>query len=72
MSLNISLLSLSQRFHGGPGMNKEQIIGFFKVIDKMDCEKFAAFLDENGEFKFGSASTVKGRAEIKKGHVSIL
>lgn len=47
-------------------MNSEQINSLFKVIDEMDCEKFAAFLDENGEFKFGNASTVKGRAEIKK------
>jgi hypothetical protein len=47
-------------------MNKEQIISLFKVIDEMDCEKFASFLHENGEFKFGNASTVKGRTEIKK------
>ena len=47
-------------------MNKEQINSLFKVIDEMDCEKFAAFLDDNGEFKFGNASTVKGRAEIIK------
>ena len=47
-------------------MDKEQINSLFKVIDEMDCEKFAAFLHENGEFKFGNAATVKGRNEIKK------
>ncbi len=46
-------------------MKKEHIDSLFKVIDEMDCEKFAAFLDENGEFKFGNASSVKGRTEIK-------
>ncbi len=47
-------------------MDKEQVNILFKVIDEMDCEKFAAFLHENGEFEFGNAATVKGRAEIKK------
>ena len=47
-------------------MDNEQITNLFKVIDEMDCEKFVTFLDENGEFKFGNASTVKGRSEIKK------
>ncbi len=47
-------------------MNNEQINSLFKVIDEMDCEKFVAFLCENGEFKFGNASSVKGRAEIQK------
>lgn len=47
-------------------MDKEQIDSLFKVIDEMDCEKFATFLCENGEFKFGNAQSVKGRAEIKK------
>ena len=47
-------------------MNKEQITTLFKVIDQMDCEKFVSFLcEEDSEFKFGNAASVKGRAEIK-------
>lgn len=36
----------------------------FAVIDAQDAERFAGFLTEDGEFVFGSAQAVKGRAAV--------
>ncbi len=38
--------------------------GLFQSIDAMDAERFAAYLAEDGEFRFGSAPAVKGREAI--------
>lgn len=38
--------------------------GLFQSIDAMDAERFASFLTEDGEFRFGSAPAVYGRAAI--------
>lgn len=38
--------------------------GLFQSIDAMDADRFAGFLTEDGEFRFGSAPVVNGRAAI--------
>jgi ketosteroid isomerase-like protein len=37
----------------------------FAAIDAMDAAAFAEFITEDGEFRFGSAPVVKGRAAIQ-------
>ena len=37
----------------------------FQAIDAMDADKFASFLTEDGEFRFGNAPAVSGRDAIK-------
>ena len=36
----------------------------FAAIDAKDADAFAAFLTEDGEFRFGSAPAVKGRGNV--------
>jgi ketosteroid isomerase-like protein len=36
----------------------------FAAIDAQDADAFAAFLTEDGEFRFGSAPAVQGRSNI--------
>ena len=37
----------------------------FAAIDARDADAFAAFLAEDGEFRFGNAPAVRGRAAIR-------
>ncbi|MGI9203752.1 MAG: nuclear transport factor 2 family protein [Woeseiaceae bacterium] len=38
--------------------------GLFQTIDAMDADRFVGFITEDGEFRFGSAPAVRGRAAI--------
>lgn len=38
----------------------------FQAIDSKDADRFASFLTEDGEFRFGNAPAVKGRDAVKE------
>jgi len=45
---------------------EEILDGLFQSIDAMEVDKFVQFLTEDGEFRFGSAPAVRGRAAISE------
>ena len=47
--------------------NAERIDALFASIDNADAELFASFLTQDASFRFGSAPSVQGRAEITAG-----
>lgn len=44
---------------------EEKIETLFNEIDKMDADKFAAYLDEDVSFKFGNAPVVVGKSAVR-------
>jgi len=45
---------------------QNKINGLFQTIDAMDVDKFATFLTEDAQFKFGNNPEVVGKEAVKK------
>ena len=46
--------------------NMQNLNELFDAIDRMDAAGFASFLTEDAVFRFGSAESVRGQANIQK------
>ncbi len=44
----------------------EWVTDLFEVVDRMDSEKFVTYIDKEGRFTFGNASTVVGADNTRK------